>query len=95
LTQDIYFCGIERSASQVNVEGAVTDRNERRSLGTGACPITCPSTSQSCYAQPVQLEPNTTHHIRIVQLRGICGGFLTVDEDVFGDPLTIRQVSPP
>lgn len=95
LSQEIFFCGIERGASRVNVEGAVTDRNERRSLSNLECPLRCPNTSQQCYAQPVQLQPDTTHRITIVQNRGICGGNITVEEDVFGEPLTIRQISLP
>jgi hypothetical protein len=95
LSQDIFFCGIERGASSVFVEGAATDPNERRLLSGKECPLQCPNTSQQCYAQPVRLEPNTTHHIAIVQNRGICGGTITIEEDVFGEPLTIRQISLP
>lgn len=95
LSQDIFFCGIERSVSTVYLLGARTSRNERRLLSYQECPIQCPYGTQQCYAEPVLLDPNRTHHIIVVQNRGICGGTLSVDEDVFGNPLTIRQISLP
>lgn len=95
LSQEIFFCGIERSASRVDITGAETSRNDRRILASMDCPLQCPNTSQSCFAQIVHLEPDTTHDIIVTQNAGICGVLLSVSEDVLGDPLRIRQASAP
>lgn len=91
LFQEVFFCGIERGASHVDVLGADTNRNTRRSISAGDCPIGCDG-SQACFGQIVELAPNTTHHLAIAQNAGICGVLLSVSEDVFGQPLRITQV---
>jgi len=91
LTQEVFFCGIERGASHVDVGGANTSRDGRRALAAGDCPIGC-NGSQACYGQIVELTANKTTRLTVAQNAGICGVILSVTEDVFGDPLSITQV---